>query len=124
MDDIDREQTFNTQIECPRCVSEGIVSNSGYAARLMYMPQLDPPYRCLAVHGGLSEGDIVDAGVDRRLLQKRTPAPFPVDATGRSTGVAGGFAEPDEESKERWEDESPASTPDRRGPGLRISPAT
>ncbi len=117
MDDIDREQTFNTQIECPRCVAELIVTDSGYATRLMYMPQLEPPFRCLAVHGGMSEEELVEAGVDRQLLRKRMPSEFAVDENGRRTGVAGGFPEMDEESRERWEDESPASTLARPGSG-------
>lgn len=70
MDDIQNQRAADTHIECPRCLSAGIVSASGYATRIICMPELDPPFRCLATHGGLSEQDLVAAGIDPRLLQR------------------------------------------------------
>lgn len=93
MDDIDGQRANTTQIECPLCHAEGVVTSGGYAARLIYQPDLDPPFRCLAAHGALSHDDLVTAGVDPRLVER----------AGQPNGV-------DEESRERWEDESPAAT--------------
>jgi hypothetical protein len=68
MNHMDRERTHETRIECPRCIVEGIVSASGDASTLMYVPHRDPAFRCLAAHGDLTEQDLVDAGVDRRVV--------------------------------------------------------
>lgn len=69
MDVIQNERATDTHIECPRCLAAGIVTASGYATRIILMPDLRPPFRCLAAHGGLSVEDLVIAGVDPRLLQ-------------------------------------------------------
>jgi hypothetical protein len=87
METIDSQDSSSTQIECPACLAAGVVSASGYAARLVWMPALRPPYRCLAGHGGFSKEDLAAAGVDAALIVP---------------GI-------DEESRERWEDESPAA---------------
>lgn len=71
MEDIDGERAVDTRVECPKCVVAGIVTPSGYVTRLIYMPELNPPFRCLAAHGGLSEADLISAGLDPRLLQQR-----------------------------------------------------
>lgn len=68
MDDIQRERAADTHIECPKCLAAGIVSASGYATRIICMPDLEPPFRCLAVHGGVTRDDLVSAGIDPRLL--------------------------------------------------------
>lgn len=70
VDDIQGERALDTRIECPRCVAAGIVTSSGYATHVICMPDLHPPFRCLATHGALSEDELVAAGVDPRLLRK------------------------------------------------------
>lgn len=72
MDDIQRERATDTHIECPKCLAAGIVTASGYATRIICMPDLRPPFRCLATHGGLSQDDLVAAGIDPRLLLRWT----------------------------------------------------
>jgi hypothetical protein len=70
MEDIDGEQAVDTRVECPKCRAEGIVTPSGYVTRIIYMPELHPPFRCLAAHGALSREDLTAAGIDPRLLPK------------------------------------------------------
>ena len=87
MDDIQRERAADTHIECPKCLAAGIVTASGYATRIVCMPELDPPYRCLATHGGLSQDDLVAAGIDPRMLLRWTEIASGGKLSDRRSGV-------------------------------------
>ena len=88
MDSVQGERTVDTHIECPTCVTEGIVTASGYATRLMWMPDLDPPFRCLAAHGGITEKALESAGVDPRLLKHWTGRTQVGSGDGQDAGAS------------------------------------
>jgi hypothetical protein len=87
MDEINGEESFMTEIECPACRAAGLTTDSGYIPRLVYMPGLVPHYRCVGIHGGISDAMVQAVRIDTEV---------------------------DEESRERWEDESPSATVNRQ----------
>lgn len=87
MDEIHGQRAVDTHIECPRCLAEGIVTASGHATRIICMPGLRPPFRCPATHGGLSQDDLVAAGIDPGVLHEWIEFARGEDAGGRPAGA-------------------------------------
>lgn len=96
-----------TQIECPACAAAGLMAVDGHVARLRYQPSMNPPYRCPTQGIGFTRAALISLGVHPSRFRQELPDEIP--------GV-------DEQSRERWEDESPASTLARPGSGVDPTP--
>jgi hypothetical protein len=55
---------YDSQLECPLCVDEGVVSLSGRAPHLWVHPHREPPMSCAGVHGPVAADILVAHGID------------------------------------------------------------
>lgn len=58
------QETYDSQIECPLCRSEGLVTPSGRVPHLWVQPFRRPALACVGVHGPLADDVLVAHGID------------------------------------------------------------